>query len=136
MGQRGKKSVASKVTALQIHQTAPEPPDDLNEFQRELWNKIVTTKPVDWFGTDTQEHLRIYCEMAYEVRSLNKRITGMYEIGAEIPQLKQACMLRDATLAKLLAIARSMRITQQTQIDGEKAHRNARSKAPSWARNE
>lgn len=68
MATRGRKSAASLSVVVGSIDGRPQPPADLTEFQKELWQRTVAGEPLDQFRTATlQQLLKEYvrhCEAA------------------------------------------------------------------------
>ena len=68
MATRGPKSAAALSVVVGSIDGRPQPPADLTEFQRDLWQRTVAGEPLDQFRTATlQQLLREYvrhCEAA------------------------------------------------------------------------
>lgn len=125
MAQRGRKSAAAEeATVTPIAGRKPSPPEDLNDFQKQLWRDIVETKPADWFRKDTYPLLRSYCKHAWQASEIDAMLEELFasEGGRDgIPELLKA---RERESRAMMALARSMRITQQSQYDPKTAHRH------------
>lgn len=69
MATRGRKSAASLSVVVGSIDGRPQPPADLTEFQKELWQRTVAGEPLDQFRTATlQQLLKEYvrhCEAAH-----------------------------------------------------------------------
>ena len=61
MNQRGRKSAAANLAVIVPEHTRLQPPPDLPADQREIWNRVVAHKPVDWFSEEHRDMLRSYC---------------------------------------------------------------------------
>ncbi len=134
MAQRGRKSRHS-LGMQRIGGERPPAPEDMNEFQRKVWTEIVDTKPPDWFGKDTQGMLREYCEAMWTIQQLTRRINVVLEDPqVKIRDVKDWLAVRNAERAKAIALARSMRLTHQSQYDPETAKRRSTPKGakPPW----
>ncbi len=139
MKQRGRKSVEATVAVVQITDLRPSPPEDLPEPAKKLWREVVGTRPSDWFRPDTHPLLAAYCRHVWHAAEIDRLIEKAFaefegEDRAAIPLLLKA---RERESRAMLALARSMRITQQSQYEPRTAARQA---APStrkpWIRDE
>lgn len=135
--QRGRKSAAEQSIVTPIAARRPAPPEDLNDFQRQIWRDVVEIRPADWFRKDTYPLLRSYCKHAWQANEIDKLLADRFdsedeELQAEIPELLKA---RERESRAMMALARSMRITQQSQYDPKTAarHKEAPGKKP-WER--
>lgn len=133
MKQRGRKS-AAEASVTQLGERRPAPPEDLNDFQKQLWRDVVDTRPADWFRKDTYPLLRGYTKHAWQADEIDKLLSERFdsedpEERAEIEDLLKA---RERESRAMMALARSMRITQQSNYDPKTAARakEAPSKRP------
>ena len=63
MIQRGRKSAENLVVIQGAIGARPEPPEDLNERQKEIWRETVACEPAEHFATAaTRAMLKDYCE--------------------------------------------------------------------------
>ena len=46
----------------------PDPPTDLTDYQKQVWQEVTATKPPDWFESDSFPILRAYCVAAEQHR--------------------------------------------------------------------
>lgn len=113
------------------------PPHDLSAFESEVWVAVVNTKPADWFRADTLPLLRSYCRHVYQARKIDVEMDKIIcrdfndDIADAFEKLQK---MRERESAKIMALARSMRLTQQAQIDPERAHTKSKkaAKAAVW----
>lgn len=127
MKQRGRKSADAIATLTQIADLRPPPPSDLPEPAQKLWREIVGTRPSDWFRPDTFPLLASYCRHCWHAAEIDRLIEKAFaEFEGEernaIPLLLKA---RERESRAMLALARSMRITQQAQYEPRTAARQA-----------
>jgi hypothetical protein len=136
MKQRGRKSATSLSVAKVEPIPRAAPPQDLAAYEAEVWMSVVNTKPADWFAADTLPMLRSYVRHCYQAKKIDDEMDKI--IGR--PFLAEAAeddkglplylgdlfeklqKMRERESAKIMALARSMRLTQQSQIDPERAH--------------
>ncbi|MDN5850776.1 MAG: hypothetical protein L0H63_14245 [Nitrococcus sp.] len=94
-------------------------PADLSEDERRIWNTVVATKPASWFGEDTHELLRAYCKHVMAAGVIDRQIEAVKpELLCYAGRLKQYRLLldmRDKQTRAITMLARSMRLTQQSQ---------------------
>ena len=133
MQQRGRKSAASKtlksvnvedsVTAIPRSAT---PPADFTEFEASIWTQVVNTKPADWFGTDTHPLLIAYCKHVATAAVLDRKIAEFepewMDSDAGLARYDKLLSAREKQSRAIMALARSMRLTQQSQYDHKTAN--------------
>src|SRR3954451_18956821 len=132
MAQRGRKSAASLTvaTVTGLPGQRPQPPDELTDEQAEVWRAVVATKPADWFQPDTHPLLTQYCRHTVAARVLARQIDGMDPAClADEDQLRRyekLLAMRERESRAINALARGMRLTQQSRYDAAKADRSAK----------
>jgi hypothetical protein len=139
MKQRGRRSASS----LAIVEASPveaiprqPPPSELSAFEAELWQAVVNTKPADWFSADTLPLLRSYVRHCYQASKIDfemSRVIDMNFTDSVAERFEKLQKMRERESSKIMALARSMRLTQQSQVDPERAHTAARKGAKSAA---
>lgn len=140
MTQRGRKSTGELYAAPVEAIPRAAPPGDLSAFEAECWMAVVNTKPADWFGSDTLPLLRSYVRHCYQAKKIDDEMDKIIDspffepIGLDEKQetvlaglaFERLQKMREKESAKIMALARSMRLTQQSQVDPERAHTAAR----------
>ena len=109
------------------------PPPQLSEFEAEVWTQIVATKPADWFGADTIPLLVSYCKHISHAAVLDKQIEEFnpewMEDDAGLNRYKTLLNLREKESRAMTALARGMRLTQQSRYSAPTAQTQARKTA-------
>jgi hypothetical protein len=119
MGQRGRTSGAAlSVVAGTAIDGRPSAPDDLTEFQRDVWDRTVGNEAADVFRTAAlQQLLKEYCrhvESAHRVSSM----IGLYEKPGEavdIDEYEKLLRMRDRETKALSDKATKLRLTNQSR---------------------
>lgn len=144
MAKRGRKSTAELATApvaLDAARQRPPAPDDLTKDQREVWKKTVHAMPANWFTPEHHETLKAYCRHAIRARDLSKRIddTETEKLGLmpgpSIGTYEKVRRMAEAETRAMLACARSLRISMQSQLRAETAatkRGSATAQRPPW----
>lgn len=121
----GRKSSAQLSVIKNNIDQRPEPPDELTPEQAELWNTVVATKPADWFSADTHKLLVSFCKHATTAKMLDEQIDNFKSEWLSEPEgvtrFEKLTNMREKQSRSLTALARSMRITQQTHYRPDKA---------------
>ena len=124
MEQRGRKSVAS-LTVISpsdvVSIPRPEPPVQLTEEQVEIWRSIVNANSADWFRPETQPLLTQYCRMVVALDRIELVIAEHEERGCDADTLSKLEGIRDKRSRNLQALARAMRMTQQSTYSAKKS---------------
>lgn len=120
MSERGKKSQAAlelaSVTALPLTERVGAP-DDLTDAEKEVWNRIVKSKPSDWFTDGDAPLLADYCRNIVRQANLAKAINGYKTIPRGKKYTSYSRLLNDsAAISRTLkAAATALRLTQQSR---------------------
>jgi hypothetical protein len=137
MRQRGRKSSSS----LQILPLAPAkrqpPPPSLSAEEAAEWTAIVNHQPGGWFGRTTHALLAAYCRHTVEADRLSGMLAALNdamdeEVRRGRPELEllfdssmdlreKLLRMRERETRAATALARSMRLTQQSLYDKTKA---------------
>jgi hypothetical protein len=85
----------------------------------------VATKPADWFSADTYPLLASYCRHVQTLAHISRRIDAI-EIdeasdGESARKYDELLKLREREVRTMNALARSMRLTQQSRYKSETA---------------
>ena len=130
MRKPGRKSSAELATApveIDCARQRPPPPEELTKDQAELWRKVVASLPGGWIHA---EHFPILCDYvrhAIRARDLAARVdsTDVSKVGLlGGPGMDSYIKLRSAAESEgraMLAAARTLRLTHQSQLRAETA---------------
>jgi len=128
--QRGKKSEAELAVApVEIDQARqrPAPPEGFGNRESAIWRRIVAAMPGGWFSPEHRELLARYCEhqiRAERFSAVATRLAMRDDLTRDdIEDIDRACKLAERESRAALALARSMRITHQSQLRAETAAR-------------
>jgi hypothetical protein len=103
----------------------PEPPRDFHGSELEYWRNIVSSVPGGWFSRANEPLLAAYCRHAATGERLTMLIDDL-EASREPEDLRRWARLlamRDRESKVALALARAMRLTQQSQMHPRSAGR-------------
>ena len=112
----------------------PKPPAHLTDLQVEVWLRVVNTKPADWFGPDTFPLLEAYCHHAVAAKVIDRKIQ-VESAEMDTEEMDRLLRMRERESRALMALARSMRLTQQSQLKAETAHnqqQRSRTRSEPW----
>jgi hypothetical protein len=127
MKQRGRKGTSHLVAATAPIQDIPRaaPPASLTDHQAATWVSVVNTKPADWFGADTLPLLAAYCKHVEIADRLDRQIESFDDKwladDAGVVRFQKLTDMREKHSRQITALARSMRLTQQAQINPKPA---------------
>jgi hypothetical protein len=109
------------------------PPPGLSRKERELWRRIVDSKPAEWFDSGSAPLLREYVRSVAVCDALAGMVAGAMKGPAA--DLKAALDLRDKEARRLASLATKLRLTQQsryTPLSASTANRKASGARP-WS---
>lgn len=125
MAARGRKSAASlSVVAAKSIDGRVSPPDDLTDFQKEVWDRTVANEAADVFKTAAlQQLLKEYCRHVETADRLNSRIEVATQEGSSVPlqDLNILIRLRDCETKALSNLATKLRLTNQSRYTPQAA---------------
>lgn len=125
---RGRKT-AGELEKVESLPARPEPPDDLTEFEQEVWRKAASGLPANWFGDETLDLLRLYCRhilMFEELTDLVNEKWEELEPSDKVRLLKQ----REIETRAALSVATKLRITKQSTVRAEKSKKPDKPSVP------
>ena len=122
---RGRKSGASLETVVSVtgKPARPAAPDCLTANQAAVWQMVVKSMPADWFGAETHPLLKQYCRHVITAREVDKLISEHLAGELDLKVYNRLLIMRSRESAALTALARTMRMTQQSRIDPKTAGR-------------
>ncbi|MYZ47325.1 hypothetical protein [Propylenella binzhouense] len=126
---RGRKSSAELAVITPLSAARPSPPGGLTNQQAAVWREVVQRLPADWFPRETHKLLAEYCRAATRAAFIGAEI-DRYEpewIKAEggIDRLAKLTATLDRHVRMMTALARALRITNQSRLRPETAARRA-----------
>ena len=128
MNKRGRKSSADLATRpVLIEAHRPAPPADFGEAESAVWKDTVGTMPLGWFSRAQYPLLIAYCRHAVRANQMAAHLASFNadwikeEGGPEM--LNKLLAMAERETRALPACARSMRLTQQAQIQPRSAGR-------------
>lgn len=127
MDQRGKTSRAAlevaTVTALPLTERQSAP-DDLTQDEIEAWNRIVKSKPNEWFTDGDAPLLADYCRNIVRQAKLAAAINSYKKIPRGKKYAAYSRLLNDsAAISRTLkAAATALRLTQQSRYTPQAAN--------------
>ena len=150
MRQRGRKSSASLAVIPLAPARRQPPPASLSTEEAAEWTAIVNRMPGGWFGRENQALLMAFCRHSVEAYRLSGMLALLDQALAEwanqgrdelellhesLDTRDQLLRLRERETRSLNAVARAMRLTQQSSYDKGKAATAQRRDGPSpWER--
>lgn len=109
MGARGRKSTAERLTSVTpTERVFAPPPKRLDENAAELWESIIASRPVGFYGPGDLPLLREYC---YNLETLLPRLTKLIEeeYDPSVMSVRDKLVRQTASLAVKLRICVSSR---------------------------
>lgn len=126
MKQRGRKSKAAELTVVKVEgPTYPNKPTDLLPDELELWNAIVMSREPDFFDAATLPLLSEYCRLKSTITEMTEQIEAFESewllSDDGVKRYDKLSQIRDRSHGRMIALARSMRLTQQARYVPHKA---------------
>ena len=124
MKQRGRKSKDSASAGLVVLEglsaTRPAPPPELNDAEKQRWTRITASKAVDFFDDGVLDLLTEYCRLKTQVDLVSEEINvydpKWLETDKGVARYKNLASIRDQGQGRMLALARAMRLTNQSRF--------------------
>lgn len=120
-----RKSKASlEVVQVTVLDHRIQPPDNLTKRQKEIWIKIVSSRPHDWFTKDIEGLLTAYVESIASHERLSEKINEI-ESGKVLLELQEEkCIyeMRCKQASLMQNLATRMRLTNQSRYSPDVAH--------------
>lgn len=114
------------------------PPSDLSKDEARIWRRVHSSMPDGWFRAEHFDLLKEYAQHAARADALNAAareidLSAAARDSIDGPDLKRVDKLfamaeRESRI--VLALARSLRITHQSQVDPKTAGRKKKRNAP------
>ena len=112
----------------------PTAPDDLMPHERELWDKITATKTAEWFDAGIIPLLSEYCRLKTSIDLMAEQIEDFdpkwFGDDAGVKRYKQLTDIRDKAQGRMIALARSMRLTNQSRFQPVTAASRSKANTP------
>ena len=141
MKQRGKKSAASLSVVQAAAPQRPAAPDDLLPSEKEVFAAIVGARSVSFFDDASIPLLVEYCRLMTQVNLLGQQLNDFLPewllTDEGVKRYKNLTAIRDQGQGRMIALARSLRLTQQSRYVPDSAKNRPRDqKAPErlWQR--
>jgi hypothetical protein len=129
MAKYGRKSAAELSVVTSLDARRPPPPDELTEEQKGEWRSATGAMPPGWFTRESFPVLAAYCRHVCRSRWLATKIDEHAErflkVDGGVQLLDKMLAMAERESRAVLALARSMRLTQQARIDKLAAGRHA-----------
>jgi hypothetical protein len=111
----------------------PKPPEDLTEFQREVWERTVANESADMFRTAAlQQLLKEYCRHVETADRLSKKVDRATCEGSNMPfqEVEALIRMRARETSALADKATKLRLTNQSRYTPGAAATAAKNSAP------
>lgn len=130
MQQPGRKSAASLATVTPLPARGVEAPADLSADARDVWKRVVASKPADWFDVGSVPLLAQYCNVAVQARVIAAQVNEVMQQACEteyrFKRYQKLCALQKALTLQLKSLASSLRLSPQSRYDAKEAATAAR----------
>ena len=129
MLKRGRKSTAELATVASLIHARPAAPDALTAPQRAVWEDTVLRLPADWFPRETHKLLGEYCKAVTRAEFVGAAVdqftTDWLAADGGVERLGKLTATLDRQVRIMGALARALRITNQSRLRPETAARKA-----------
>ena len=119
MQQRGRKSTAALTIVAGSIDGRPGAPDDLTDFQREVWERTVANESAEQFRTAAlQQLLKEYCrhvEAAHRLTLVVDRHLEAEQSNISLEDLDRLMRMRERETKALADKATKLRLTNQSR---------------------
>lgn len=130
MKQAGRKSAAELATVTNLPLRTVAPPADLSAEEAGVWSRVVQTKPGEWWDAGNLPLLTQYCRAVVQAGVVGTIVESvgraMLTDPDELPRYKELRKIQAALSGEIASLARSMRLTQQSQYRADAAAVKAR----------
>jgi hypothetical protein len=133
MTQRGRRSTASLAVVTRLPGQRLSPPRGMAPEAAAVWDRVVASRPSDWFDGGAVDTLAAYCRHVAEFERMTARLDAL---GPEALATMEGVVLYDKLLAMraretgaVVNTARQLRLNPRAMYDAQKAATAARSAA-------
>lgn len=120
MKQRGRKSDASLSVVKMGDHARISAPDDLNDEEKTRFNQIVGSKSADFFDAGTEPLLVEYVRLITQVNLVSLQVSDFdeawFSTDEGVRRYKNLTDIRDKAQGRMNALARSLRLTNQSRF--------------------
>jgi hypothetical protein len=133
-----RKSTAALSVVVANIDGRPRAPDDLTEFQAEVWGRTVANESADTFKTAAlQQLLKEYCRHVETADRLSRKVDRATEEGSNMPfqEVEALIRMRARETSALTDKATKLRLTNQSRYTpgaAATAAKNAGGTAKPW----
>ena len=142
MQQRGRKSSAASAVVVALPGRLPQPPADLTDEAKEIWQRVTASENPDFFATAaTQQLLALYCQHMSTAAKLGRVVEAAMnqdpaeleegERPASIKDINALLSMRDRESKSALTLATKLRLTNQSRFQAQTAGVKAKQGASS-----
>ncbi len=136
MATRGRKSAAALSVVAGKIDGRPKAPEDLTQFQREVWDRTVSNEASGFFKTAAlQQLLKEYCRHVESAHKLAGMIQMFEQAQAmddeDIAQYERLLKMRDRETKAIGDKATKLRLTNQSRYTPQAAATAAKNASPS-----
>jgi hypothetical protein len=131
---RGRKSIAEMLTVVEGDfgkHRRPDPPEELDDHQADIWRAVVLSEAVDFFDSAVlKETLADYCRHKASANLLSGTISAFkpewLRLADGASRYKSLLNMREKEVRAANACARSLRLTNQSRYTPKTAASEAR----------
>jgi len=122
MKQRGRKSSAQLAVIDGSGSGLPKPPADYDDYQSELWSRIVAEKPAEWWDSATMPLLDELVIVCVEINRI-ARLVQDFDIKSDddVAAYKKLHDIFEKLSGQRKRLMSSMRLTHQSRYNAQSA---------------
>jgi hypothetical protein len=117
--------------AVGVATQRPEPAKHLTKVQKEIWQRVTSELPIDWFRAETLDMLAEYCEVVTMSRKVGRAIDKL-PVDAPATEIERLVRVKDKASRLVTTLATKMRLTQQSSYDRERVKGGAPPASDPW----
>jgi hypothetical protein len=118
-----------------------EPPDDLTDAEKAIFDEIVGSRAPDFFDKGTIGDLSEYCRLRIQLSRIAKQVNDFQDEWLQkddgLKRFKDLVGMRDKSQQRLNAFSRSLRLTNQSRMQAvtarSKSDPNSQTGRKLWA---
>ena len=133
MQQRGRQNqFAAQVVSLRPLTPRPEPPEELNEEQAQIWRSLIASMPGDWFRAECESLIVALCRHVSYSRAIGARLNALNLRSVEdMSRFAELAKLHKNETQAIASLATKLRLTPQSRYNALNANTAARNAPPS-----
>ena len=132
MQQRGRQNqFAAQVVSLRPLTPRPEPPEELNEEQAQIWRQLIASMPGDWFRPECESLVVALCRHISYSRAIGARLNALnFRSEEDMERFAELAKLHKNETQAIANLATRLRLTPQSRYTAVAASTAVHNAAP------